>query len=93
MLFLSGTVSNQRKFYGQFDHVVLLSAPTSVIAERLASRTNNPYGKHPDELARVLGHITSVEPLLRRVATVEVDTSGPLDQVVETILHLVSYRA
>jgi dephospho-CoA kinase len=89
VLFVSGTVSNQGRFYPRFDHVVLLSAPTPLIVERLAARTNNPYGKHPDELARVLGHIETVEPLLRRSASIEVDTSAPLDQVVETILRLV----
>jgi len=89
VLFVSGTASNQGQFYRQFDHVVLLSAPTPVIVERLTTRTNNPYGKHPDELARVLGHIESVEPLLRRGATLEVDTSAPLDQVVEAIVRLV----
>ena len=86
VLFVSGTVPNQRKFYPRFDHVILLSAPTAVIVERLATRTNNPYGKHPDELARILGHIETVEPLLRRGATLEVDTSAPLEQVVETVL-------
>ena len=86
VLFVSGTVSNQRRFYGRFDHVVLLSAPTPVLVARLASRTNNPYGKDPVELARVLGHVGSVEPLLRRGATLEVDTRAPLDRVVRAIL-------
>ena len=89
VLFVSGTSPNQGRFYPQLDHVILLSAPAPVIVERLKSRTNNPYGKHPDELARVLHHIETVEPLLRRRATHEVDTSPPLDQVVETILRLV----
>ncbi len=88
-LFVSGCKSNQGKFYTHFDHVVLLSAPTPLLLERLATRTTNPYGKHPDELAQILGYIETVEPLLRRRATVEVDTSAPLDQVVETILRLV----
>ncbi len=89
LLFVSGCASNQGKFRRQFDHVVLLSAPTEVIVERLATRTTNPYGKHPYELARVLGDIETVEPLLRRGATLEVDTSAPVEQVVETILDLV----
>lgn len=42
VLFVSGCKSNQPKFYGQFDHIVLLSAPAGVIIERLATRTNNP---------------------------------------------------
>jgi shikimate kinase len=88
-LFVSGCKSNQGKFYAQFDHVVLLSAPAELIVERLATRTNNPYGKHPDELARVLRHLQTVEPLLRRGASLEVDTSAPVAQVVATILGLV----
>ena len=88
-LFVSGCKSNQRKFYAQFDHVVLLSAPAELIVERLATRTNNPYGKRPDELARVLWHLETVEPLLRRGAALEVDTSAPVAQVTETILGLV----
>jgi shikimate kinase len=87
VLFVGGCAPNQGKFYAQFDHIVLLSAPAAVLVERLATRTTNSYGKHPDELARVLGHLQTVEPRLRRVASLEVDTSAPLEQVVETILR------
>jgi len=90
VLFVSGTVRNQVKFYGQFDHVVLLSAPTEVMRERLRSRTNNPYGKNADELAEVLAFKETVEPALRRAADVEIDTSEPLEQVVTRIVRLVS---
>jgi dephospho-CoA kinase len=89
VLFVSGCKSNQGKFYAQFDHIVLLIAPARLIVERLATRTTNPYGKHPDELARILWHQRTVEPLLRRGASLEVDTSAPVDQVVETIQGLV----
>lgn len=89
VLFVSGCKTNQGRFYPQLDHVILLSAPAEVIVERLASRTNNPYGKHPDELAEVLGYLQTVEPLLRRGATLEIDTSAPLDEVLATILRLV----
>lgn len=89
VMFVSGCKSNQGKFYGQFDHVVLLSAPAEVIVERLATRTNNPYGKDPEELARVLGYLETVEPLLRRGASLEIDTSVPVERVVEIILGLV----
>ncbi|TMF23297.1 MAG: shikimate kinase [Chloroflexi bacterium] len=89
VLFISGGASNQGKFYGRFDHIVLLTAPTSVITERLVTRTNNPYGKRPDELARVLALKQTVEPMLRRAADLEIDTSIPLDQVVKKILDVV----
>jgi shikimate kinase len=86
VLFISGGASNQGKFYAQFDHIVLLVAPTTVMKERLATRTNNPYGKSPDEVARVLALKETIEPILRRVADVEIDTSVPLDQVVEEVI-------
>jgi shikimate kinase len=89
VLFVSGCKSNQSKFYAQFDHVVLLSAPSRILIERLATRTTNPYGKRPGELARILHHVETVEPLLRRSATIEVDTSAPIDQVIETVVGLV----
>ncbi len=89
VLFLSGCAPNMGKFLPQFDHVVLLSAPADVIVERLGRRTNNPYGKHPDEVARVLGLLETVEPLLRRAAGHEIDTSAGLKDVVMTLLRLV----
>ncbi len=88
VLFLGGCAENMRKFLPQFDHVVLLSAPAEVLVERLATRTNNPYGKRPDEVARVLELVETVEPLLRRVAGHEIDASAPLEEVVATLLRL-----
>jgi shikimate kinase len=90
VLFISGAARNQTKFYPQFDHIVLLTAPTAVISERLRTRTNNPYGKDATELARVLALKETVEPALRRAADLEVDTSVPIEEVMRRILDLVS---
>jgi shikimate kinase len=89
ILFVSGTASNQGTFHRHFDHIILLSAPISVLLERLSSRTTNTYGKDPSERARVLQHVETVEPLLRRAASVEIDTSARLDRVVEAVLDAV----
>jgi dephospho-CoA kinase len=88
VLFLSGTSPNQGKFYPQCDHVIVLTAPAEVIIERLATRTNNPYGKRPEEVARVLDQIETIEPLLRRGATDVVDTDVPLERVVGAVLRI-----
>jgi shikimate kinase len=88
VLFVSGCATNQVAFYPQFDAIVLLSAPAQVLIERLTTRTNNPYGKHPDELAEVLGYLETVEPRLRRSATHEIDTRAPLDEIVAAVLRL-----
>jgi shikimate kinase len=92
-LFLSGCAPNQGKFYPQFDHIVLLTAPAEVIVARLATRTTNPYGKRPEEVARTLHLLQTIEPLLRRGASGEIDTSVPLDQVVAKVLRIVGEHA
>jgi shikimate kinase len=89
VLFIGGAAPNQGKFRTAFDHIVLLTAPASVMRERLTTRDNNPYGKHPEELARALALKESTEPKLRRFADLEIDTRAPLDQVVAEILRLV----
>lgn len=88
VLFLSGCAENMPRFFPQFDSIVLLSAPADVIVERLRTRTGNQYGKRPAEIARVLNLIESVEPLLRRAAGHEIDTSASLEKVVATVLRL-----
>ena len=88
ILFLGGCAANMRAFLPQFDQIILLSAPADVMVARLATRTTNQYGKRPDEVARVLGQLETVEPLLRRTATYEINTSAPLEQVVASVLRL-----
>ncbi len=88
LLFVSGCAANMGKFLPQFDHVVLLSAPAEVVVERLATRTTNAYGKRPEEVARTLELIESVEPRLRRVADHEIDASAPLAEVVAEVLRI-----
>jgi shikimate kinase len=86
LLFVQGTTRNQGSFYPWFDEVVLLSAPVDLLIRRLATRTTNPYGKDPAELAETLGYVETVEPLLRASATLEVVTDVPVSQVADIVL-------
>ena len=87
-LYVSGTVSNQGRFYPRFDAVVLLSATAEVLLERIESRTTNDYGKAPEERALILEHIAEVEPLLRAGCTHEIDAAQPLGDVVERLVAI-----
>jgi hypothetical protein len=89
LLFVSATAINQGKFRGKFDGIILLRAPYEVIVQRLTSGAENAYGSSPAEGDRVMEHIETVEPLLRNAANHEVDTSAPLNEVVEKVLKLV----
>jgi dephospho-CoA kinase len=85
-LYVSGTVSNQGRFYRQFDAVVLLSAPADVLLRRIESRTSNAYGKAAEERDLVLGHLAEVEPLLRATCTHEIDATQPVEDVVAELV-------
>ena len=61
-----------------------------MLIDRLTTRSNNPYGKLPAELAETLRWVETVEPLLRAAATLEIDTTAPLDEVVQAILDVVA---
>ena len=87
-LYVSGCVSNQRKFYDRFDAVVLLSAPAEVILDRVENRTTNVYGRGPGERDLILFHLDSVEPRLRATCTHELDASRPLDDVVGELIAI-----
>lgn len=87
-LFVAGTSINQGKFYPQFDHIALLSAPADVLMARITARDNNPYGKRAEERALILNHLAEVEPLLRATSTIEIDASAPISQVVQQLEDL-----
>ena len=89
VLFVVGSDDAQVLFYPDFDRIVLLSAPREVMVERLTSRTNNPFGKSAEELARILADLETFEPPMRRGATHEIDTTKPLYRVIDEILSLV----
>jgi dephospho-CoA kinase len=81
-LYVSGTVSNQGRFYSHFDAVVLLYAPADVLLRRIAKRATNDYGKSSEERDLILRHLSEVEPLLRATCTHELDATQPIDVVV-----------
>jgi shikimate kinase len=92
ILFVAGCEENQVWFHSKFDHIILLSAPGDVLLGRLATRTDNPFGKAPDESRRILDDLATIEPLLRRAAQHEVRTTMPLSEVVASVLRLVGER-
>ena len=87
-LYVSGTVSNQGRFYSQFDAVVLLSAPADVLLQRIESRTTNNYGKTIEQRGLILSHLAQVEPLLRASCTHEIDATQPIADVVAELVEI-----
>lgn len=87
---VSGTVENQGAFYDRFEHVVLLTAPLRVLLERVRARTNNPYGAAASDRDEIVGYVQTVEPLLRRGATQELDSQRPVSELADLIEALLT---
>jgi shikimate kinase len=87
---VSGTVSNQGRFYNRFEHVVLLSAPLGVLLDRVHRRENNPYGKTPEQQAEIRRYLKEVEPALRRNSTLELDGQLPVSRLADALEALMS---
>ena len=92
VLFVSGCVRNQGRFYPRFEAVVLLSAPVDVILTWLATRNSNDFGTSAAERDRILNDIEAFEPLLRAGASAEIDTRAPLDDVVDALERIAGCR-
>jgi hypothetical protein len=87
-LYVSGTVSNQGRFYSLFDAVVLLSAPGEVLLRRIESRVTNDYGKMLEDRRLILSQLSAVEPLLRATCTHEIDATQPIPDVVDHLVDI-----
>ena len=87
---VSGTVSNQGRFYDRFEHVVLLSAPVDVLLDRCRRRTDNPYGTSSEQQAEIRRYVDEVEPLLRRGANLELGGHLPVSQLADMVDRLIS---
>ena len=78
------------RFYDRFEHIVLISAPLHVLVERVSRRMNNPYGKTKEQQAEIAHCVETVEPLLRRGATLELNGQRPTSELDDIIEQLVS---
>jgi dephospho-CoA kinase len=87
-LYVSGTVSNQGRFYPRFDAVVLLSAPVEVLLRRIEARTTNGYGKTAEERELILSDVAEAEPLLRATCTHEIDAAQPVADIVAQLVEI-----
>src|SRR5215218_6230319 len=75
LLFFSGCSEEQAVL--PFEYRVLLTAPREPLADRLRTRTGNPYGGEAAEPAQVPADPEAVEPLLRRSAHLVLATTEP----------------
>lgn len=89
---VSGTVENQVNFYNRFDQVILLSAPLDILLERVRTRSNNPYGQSASQQAEIRHYVETVEPLLRRGATIELDGTRATQDLADEVERFIAVQ-
>ena len=88
-LFICSITANQAKFYPQFDKIFLLTAPDDVLTHRLGTRTNNYFGRHQLELARVIGRHQQFDDELLALGAQPIDSTRSITAVAGEILSFI----
>ena len=90
--FLCGSVENEDEVRQYFDVVVCLVVDDESIDGRLAQRTTNAFGKHPEERAAVLARNPTEADRYEKLGASIVDATRPLGDVVSDVLAAAGVR-
>lgn len=85
-VFLCGYAANEDEIRDLFTGVFALVMDDETLTHRLASRTNNDWGKHPHELKKTLDDQASLCETYESAGHTIIDATLPLKTVADTIL-------
>lgn len=88
VVYICGSVANEREIWDHFELVIGLIVDDATLRHRLSRRTDNTFGKDPDELALVIGWNQSYAADAPGWGVVTVDATQPLTVVVDEITAL-----
>ena len=86
--FLCGSAENEADVRDLFDRVVCLVIDPGTLRERLRTRTNNAFGRHPEELAAAVDENETTEDVYRRLGATIIDGTRAPGEVADAILAL-----
>lgn len=84
-IFLCGATSNADEMLDLFHQVIYLTVDEVMLQNRLTNRTDNDFGKAPDELSNILGWHRWLEDSYRDKGATMIDAARPLPEVVDDI--------
>lgn len=88
VVYICGSVANEPEVWDRFARVIGLVVDDDTLRRRLLTRTNNTFGKDPDELALVVGWNQNYAADAPGWGVVTVDATQPLAAVVDQIIAL-----
>lgn len=89
-VFVCGGTMNRDDFSHHFEKTFMLFIDDETLKHRLLTRTNNEFGKHPDELASQLEWNQKVVKHAREKGYILIDSTKPVNEVVDEILSYVT---
>ncbi|MER8010356.1 AAA family ATPase [Streptomyces sp. NPDC094149] len=84
--FLCGSAENETDVRDLFDLIVCLVIDEDTLRHRLATRTTNPFGQHPEELAAALMWNPRMQALYESHGAAIIDASKPVPEVADSII-------
>lgn len=87
-IFLAGSADGDDKVWHLFDKVIVLSVDAETIKHRIESRTDNQYGKDPEEMKLILKWLEGYDDTYRGFGAEIIDAKRPIEQVVDEIVAI-----
>ena len=87
-VFLCGTAAGEDAVWHFFDRVIQLSIGEETLRRRIASRSDNDFGKDPSDLVDILGWHESSDERMESFGAVLVDAEQALESVVDEVLRI-----
>jgi hypothetical protein len=85
-VFLCGSAENEADVRDLFDLIVGLVIDEDTLRYRLATRTTNAFGQHPEELAAALMWNPRMRAIYERHGATIIDASKPVTEVVDSVI-------
>ncbi|MDP4038439.1 MAG: AAA family ATPase [bacterium] len=91
-VFLCGTTANENKVWDLFSTVIFLTIDIETLKHRLATRTNNEFGKTSVELRNILSQHKLSEEINRKFGAIMIDATQSVPKVVDKLLDYAERR-
>ncbi len=85
-VFICGSAANEGEVWSRFAAVAALIINEATLLHRLAVRTDNSFGKSPDERAKAVGRLRGYAANFQSHVAVLIDATQPIEAVVTSIL-------
>ncbi|MFF3446995.1 hypothetical protein ACFYXJ_07635 [Streptomyces sp. NPDC002667] len=87
--FLCGSAENEADVGDLFDLIVCLLIDENTLRHRLATRTTNTFGQHPEELAAALKWNPRMRAIYEGRGATIIDASKPVTEVADSVIDAV----